>query len=438
MRPLLAFALVASASLAGCDSDDGTGVDGGADTGGRADVSVATDARAGGDARAEAAAKHDAKGGGDAGAPDSTIGVPDGPIMHFPDGGSDDVVAMLRDAGHDGAAVDAGHDAKPADPGAMLAACAGTAMPITLSDGQPYVDLSVGSQKGEFVLDFGSTFSSIDLTAFASLPPTTGCNTSDVGGLCSVANFAFFGPPMTTQLTAENYSGVTGSVRQAGIVGTDLLRGFVFTIDYAGGHAYASTPTSFCSSGALATAGLVALSAAAFYENQPTLLESLTDVDDAGSPTFVVPDVPTVPVALAGVHALAQLDTGFADTPGSLSVNINSAFFSAITAAKPGALVRDASLDETLTTCVEGVGQPIQGYTLAVGTTFALEGAGGTAARTYSKATVYLKEPVAAASSCGGISTWSVPAAQMGASFYLDMQTIVFDPYGARVLVPAN
>jgi hypothetical protein len=39
---------------------------------------------------------------------------------------------------------------------------------------------------------------------------------------------------------------------------------------------------------------------------------------------------------------------------------------------------------------------------------------------------------------CGGIETWTVPAAQMGASFLVDAQAVVFDPISSRVWLPKD
>lgn len=334
---------------------------------------------------------------------------------------------------------DAGTDAKAVDPATLLTSCAGTSMGLTVSDLLPYVDVPVGSEMGEFLLDYGSSFSTIDLSAFASPgPTTTGCIRQDVGGLCSVSDVAFFSAPETVDLTAENYSGLGGSLRQAGILATDITGELILTLDYAGGHVYGSTAAAFCTTSALEAAGLVSLSTTGFFENDTSSLEPFTDVDDAGTPGYTVPDIPTVPVQIAGVLALAQLDTGYRDTAMSFSVNINQAFFDALNAAHPGSLVRNASKDEMLTTCVEGVGQSLEAYELATGVSFGLGGVANAPARSYAGATIFLKGNPAAAVECGGISTWSVPAAQLGASFYVDMQTVVFDPFGAQVWIPKN
>jgi hypothetical protein len=323
------------------------------------------------------------------------------------------------------------------DPVLALGGCVGASLAVTVSDQMPYVDVPVGSESGEFVLDFGSTFSSIDLSAFAPPGPvTTGCDSSELGQLCTVLGFAFFSSPGDVDLTTESFAGVGGSVRQAGILGTDFLSEHVITLDYGHGRVYAAPSATACSASALAAAGYAPLSVAGFYENDLSLLEPLTDVIAAAPAYDAVPNVPTVPVAVAGASAVAQLDTGFDDAVTPFSVNINRAFYAAIVAAEPGALVRDASKDESLTTCVDGVSEPVLAYRLAAGVTFDLEGTSGVAARSYTQAVLFVKDTPAAAASCGGIGTWTAPAAQVGASFYVAMGTLVLDPYGATVWVP--
>jgi hypothetical protein len=359
-------------------------------------------------------------GGGDSGgATDSAIGM-DAPEGQTPEGG-----------GGESGTTEGGN------PLGALAGCLGVAKTLTVSSQMPYVDVPVGSYSGEFILDFGSTFSSIDLSAFPSPGPTTsGCDASELGVSCTVADFAFFGPPSSVVLVTEDYSDVTGSVRQAGLVATDFLSEHVVTLAYAAGTAYASPSSSFCSDAALGAAGFVALTTKGFYENDLSLLEPFSDVDEGASGDSTVPDVPTVPVSLGGATALAQLDTGFDDDVTPFSVNINTAFYMAIAAASPSALVRDSALDGTLSTCIEGVNETVEAYTLASGVAFELVEEGGGVARSYPGATIFVKNTPMSAEDCGGIGTWTVPAAQVGASFYNDMKTIAFDPYSARVWIP--
>ena len=141
-------------------------------------------------------------------------------------------------------------------------------------------------------------------------------------------------------------------------------------------------------------------------------------------------------MSVGGVGALAAYDLGFDDDVTPFSVNINQAFYAAITAAAPTALVRDSSLDGTLTTCVSGVSQSVTGYRLAAPATFDFLTDGGAVARSYAQAAIFVKSTPAAAQVCGGIGTWTVPAAQVAASYFDDMQILLFDPYSARVWVP--
>lgn len=368
-------------------------------------------------------------------------------VSHAPDsgGGSD-----ASDAGIDAREEQSSADVRPrpdapaskdatgdANPLGALTACLGASMPIAISGQMPYVDVPVGSEKGEFVLDFGSTFSSIDLSAFAPPgPTTTGCNPSLLGVECTVEGFAFFAPPGNVILTTEDFSGLGGSVRQAGILGTDFLSEHVITVAYAKALVFASPSASFCSATALQAAGFVPLDTKGFYENDLGLLEPASDVDSSASSGTSVPNVPTVPVRVGTTAAIAQLDTGFDDDVTPFSVNINMAFFAAIEAANPSALVRDTSLDAVLTTCVSGVTEPVTGYRLAATTTFDFVTAGGVSGRSYSSTALFVKNTPPAAKSCGGIGTWSVPAAQVAASYYNDMGVIAFDPYAARVWIP--
>ena len=61
--------------------------------------------------------------------------------------------------------------------------------------------------------------------------------------------------------------------------------------------------------------------------------------------------------------------------------------------------------------------------------------AGEFSARTYSlwQYARVLKDTPPGARQCGGIGTWSIPAAQVAASFHVDARRIVFDPYTSRV-----
>jgi len=336
-------------------------------------------------------------------------------------------------------AIEGAVEASAADPLHALAACLGTPKPLVISNQMPYFDVPIGSYSGEFVLDFASTYSSIDLSTFPSPGPTTsGCDPSDLGVVCTVEDFSFFAPPGDVSLTTEDYGESGGGLVQSGILGTDFLSEHVLTLGYADGVVYASPESSFCSDSELAAAGFVALSTAGFYENDLSLLEPYSNVNSMACSGSSVPNVPTVSVSVAGASALAQLDTGFDDDVTPFSVNINPAFLAAIQAANASAVVRDSSLDSSLTTCVEGVDETVEAYRLGSGITFDFVAQGGTVARTYTSTVLFVKHTPSDAESCGGIGTWTVPAAQVAASYYNDMKALAFDPYSARIWIPKN
>lgn len=63
---------------------------------------------------------------------------------------------------------------------------------------------------------------------------------------------------------------------------------------------------------------------------------------------------------------------------------------------------------------------------------------GGGVGRNDTGTILFVKERLPEAERCGGIETWTVPAAQIGASFLVDAQAVVFDPITSRVWVPKN
>ena len=101
-------------------------------------------------------------------------------------------------------------------------------------------------------------------------------------------------------------------------------------------------------------------------------------------------------------------------------------------------VTRKPSKDLFLTTCVPGLSQLGAAWALTPGAEVNFVGAGGAVARHDTGTVLFVKEQLAAAERCGGIETWTVPAAQMGASFLVDAQAVVFDPISSRVWLPKD
>ncbi len=314
-----------------------------------------------------------------------------------------------------------------------LPACLGKGEPLALFHDLPFANVTVNGVTAPFLVDFATTGSAIDVLAFPA--PGLMAARCPLGDSCSFDGFTFFGSWGTVTLVSEELDYPDAALHQAGILGTDFLASSVFTLDYKGKQIHRSAGGA-CDGSTLTKAGLRPLSTRGFYGIGSAPRKPMSEVlASAGSGP--VPNVPTVPVRVAGVTAVAQLDTGFADVRIPHSVNINTAFFDAIRAAKPDALVRDAASDLSLSTCA-GVAESVEAYRLSPGTSFELVDESGAPARAEPGAVLFVKRTPAAALRCGGIGTWTAPAAQVATSFYVDAGVLVFDPYAARVWITAR
>jgi hypothetical protein len=338
----------------------------------------------------------------------------------------------------------------------MLPSCLGDALPFLRSGEKSYVNVAMSPAEGgtpdgapwvqstgAFVVDFGSNGSSIDFGGFkGSVPPTPlSCNGDPKlpGASCAFPYFDFFGTWGTVYLSTADFSAIFSSIRQAGIVGTDFLSAFPVTMDHVARQLLRGSTSAFCTDPQLIAAGFVPLPTAGFYVHDTSKLRPLSDVvttPDAGVQNFVVPNVPTVPIAVGGVNALAQLDTGFDDRLQRHSLNVNKAFLAALLQKDSDMLVRSEADDIFLTTCVDGFSQKAEAWILRKGTPVDFLSDGGVVGRRDFGNVVYVKDAPPEVKACGGIGTWTVPAAQVGASFMVDAYAVVFDPMTSRVWMP--
>lgn len=276
--------------------------------------------------------------------------------------------------------------------------CFGPSLPLRVHHGTPYVDVRIGEASGAFLVDYGTTFSTLDPSAFTPAPVRSGAcwPTGDL-----------FGPWPCPTLSVGGAGPSGMPFRQAGILGTDVLASHAHVLDLASARLHRGAS---CSPDALGRAGFASLEVLGW--------------GSARRPAGVL--VPAVVVDVGGARAPAQLDTGFADGRVHRSINVNQAFFDAAVAA--GApLVRWPDGDLSLTTCA-GVPEPVEAYRLDG--ELGWVGIDGAIARRFDGVTVFLKRTPEAARRCGGIGTWSEPGAQLGASF-LEGRRVVLDPAGA-------
>ncbi|CAN5907095.1 hypothetical protein BH11MYX4_BH11MYX4_48610 [soil metagenome] len=338
-------------------------------------------------------------------------------------------------------------------PPPVIPTCVGDSVALQASGERGYVSVNMaadggdgGPMRGDFLLDFGANGSTIDLGAFAPPgPPTPASCFGDAaapGATCSFNDFDFFGPWGTVTLVTGDYRFLINSVKQAGIIGTDFLSVYPFTLDYAHAKVWRAKPGTFCTDAQLLGSGFAPIPVGGFYTNVFKSLRPLSDViddpDAAATAGYVVPNVPTVPITIAGASALAQLDTGYDDRITRHSINVNQALLDQLHKKTPVQITRRMSKDIYLTTCVPGLSQLATAWALTDGTEVNFVGEGGTIARHDTGTILFVKERLPAAERCGGIETWTVPAAQMGASFLVDAQAVVFDPVTSRVWLPKD
>jgi hypothetical protein len=350
-------------------------------------------------------------------------------------GGSEATGGTAAAGGEGASDGGAGGDAAP------FPTCLGTSVPVELVGTTLFTNVTVGSGAsavtGAFLIDYGSGESQIDPSAFAAPGPTaTSCTGSaDAGPFgqhCTYPAFDFITNRGSVSLLTEDFPDNT-SPRQTGIVGTDLLSYTAFTLDYTDRKIYMAN-AAFCADAELIGAGFVAMSTAGFFAHNPATLKPKDDFAPADAGVSI-PNSPEVTVSFAGATASAMVDTGFDDAGHPGAVNINAAFLAAIVGQDDSALVRDPSLDQTLTTCT-GEDEQTAAYRPTAGKVLEFIATDGSVARSVSSAVFYLKPASNAETVCGGIGAWTVPAAQLGASFDEGAGMVVFDPITSRVWIP--
>lgn len=307
-------------------------------------------------------------------------------------------------------------------PEGYVLSCLGERQPLVVSNQMPYARAAVDGHEGFFVLDFGAEVSAITPQGFAGeIKPQALAGSGN-----AYRDFIFFGNWGQVRLLLQPRAQVAGSVPQAGVIGTDFLSRHIYTVDYRGGAVHRAQPGGFCSDSALEAAAFVALSTQGYYAaNRSTLT-----CPRAGGPGRC-PNIPSLPIRVGGVDAIAQLDTGFDDGSQPHSLNINQAMFEALQRAgiplqpRPEIALR-------LSTCQQGITERVDAYRLPAGTPLEFIGRSGQAVRSERDVTVFVKHPPREALVCGGIGTWSQPAAQLGASFFAD-GTLIVDPFSAQV-----
>jgi hypothetical protein len=305
-------------------------------------------------------------------------------------------------------------------------ACLGETRSLIVSNGMPYTPVRVQGRTGFFVVDLGADGSAISPGTFLGGAGGGAGPLPQPGSADRFAGVDFFGPWAPLRLSVQDHSGIRGPLPQAGLIGTDLLSAHVITLDYANGLLRRATAEGFCSDGELRRAGFLPLSSRDYYGSSGAALRCPAAPRRGGCP-----NIPTIPLRIGSVGAVAQVDTGYADGLRPPSMNINRALLQRLVRAGMP-LIREPGADLNLSSCVRGEVERVLAYRLAAGRAVELVGSDGVAVRRLPGVTLFLKDSPASIQSCGGIGTWSEPAAQLGASFVND-GSLVVDPFSQRL-----
>lgn len=316
--------------------------------------------------------------------------------------------------------------------------CLGRRLPIKMASNMPYTVVTFtdgASFQGDFVLDLGSNASFIDPGAFASPGPVLqGCNAEIP---CSFTAGEVLGKRESPRFLPKDYKDLNYGIRQAGMIGTDFTSESVVTLHYSESSVFVSDKDKFCSDDQLKARGLASMSTEGYYSNLFDKLKLATEVSALPPvhPDDKVVNIPAPMIRLAGLTLPAQLDTGFDDRVEAYSVNVNTAWLRAVQGAQPDLL--EIAVEVPLATCVSGISEKSVKYKRRDGKPIELEmlGSSGEALRTFA-AVVFVKDTPPEALQCGGIGTWKIPAAQIGASYFKTLDIVVFDPFTSRIWVP--
>ncbi len=261
----------------------------------------------------------------------------------------------------------------------------------------PYIELAADGRKGAFLLDYGTTRSSLSRDVFRA----SATRSSDVdienlslpsfrSGRFGLAKYWISGQPEGGQI---------------GIIGTDFLTLLTADFSFRDGRSNVVLSASPCDPEVLRDRGMIAVRQTGFFSS---------DLHKLGPG---MANVPVLYLGIGGVRVPAQIDTGYDDAVGHPSIDINDAFYEKLVAA---GVVLSPSRKITIATC-DGV--TTNSVYVAPQISIALETDTGREIRHLSGVSLIRKR----ANGCGGIADMHIPFAQLGASIIAGPGSVVFD-----------
>ena len=269
----------------------------------------------------------------------------------------------------------------------------------------PYIALTAGGRTGLFLLDYGSTQSSLVREGVAKAASTP---SRFVAAPFSLPSFASGRFRVSTYDMDDQQRG-----SQAGVVGTDFLSLLTADFSFRDSGSDVVLSASSCDPATLKARGMIAVRQDGFFSSDVTTLDAAT------------PNVPVLYVDIGGVTVPAQIDTGYDDRILPPSIDINDALYDKLiakgVALQPTRRIAVATCDGTAVRDVYAAPQ----------TKIMLQTRDGRAIGSVNGASLIRKT----VNGCGGIAEMHAPAAQLGMAIIRKLGSVVFDPKAGIVWV---
>jgi hypothetical protein len=283
--------------------------------------------------------------------------------------------------------------------------CGGVAVPIDASvSGKPFVNLTLGGVNGNFLLDLGATGSLVDAARYGAARGAevtlSGFSLPTVqDGEFSAADLQPFAAPPGGEL---------------GVVGTDFLSLRSIVFHYAEPHPFVAIASDACDPAALRRASFAQVGLPGYYAADLRQLK------------HDVPNVPVIGLRIGQVAFPTQVDTGLGDFPRGI-VQINTPLFDALSrAGMPMHKVPSTVVTVGCSGSRAYERWQIERDELVIVTP------GGDIVATYPPPLLEVK----ADTGCGGISEFTEPFGQIGASWLAEWGESVFDGPSSQVWIP--
>ena len=290
---------------------------------------------------------------------------------------------------------------------AGAALCGGTPVPLdtSISD-KPFVNLTLGGINGNFLLDTAATGSLVDRARYGAA----------AGSKIALSGFTLPTVQDGEFVAADLQAFQAPAGGELGVVATDFLSLRSLEFHYAPPQPFAALGGNACDPTALRQAGFMQVGLSGYY------------VADLNRLKHGMPNVPVIGARIGQVAFPVQVDTGFGDFPRGI-VQVNTALIQAL--HKAGTPMHAVPSDVVTIGCS---GKHIYERWQIDGVPLAVITEGGDVAASYPPPLLEVKVDT----DCGGISSFTDPFGQIGASWLSLWEQSVFDGLSSTVWIPAR